>query len=352
MRNVDLSTSYLGLHLATPFIAGASPLDGSVDAVRRLEDGGCSAVVLHSLFEEQISQARSGRILEMDPLDQQFAPVLSYYPEPSQYAFGPHEYLEHLHRVKSAVRIPVIPSLNGTTPRSWLTFAKSMQQAGADAIELNMYEVVTETARGALSVEHELVQIVKDLKHELRVPVALKLSPFFTAFANVASQLEQAGADGLVLFNRFLQPDIDLRHLTVWPRLELSDASELLLRLRWLAILRGQVHCSLAATGGVETPNDGIKALLVGADAVQLVSTILRHGPTYFATMTDGLRRWMESMEFDSLADVRGRLSLARTEAPTAFERAQYIRTLSGWHSWLAYQAYVRSHKGDEPKAS
>ena len=352
MRTVDLSTTYLGLRLPSPFIAGASPLATSLDSVRRLEDGGCAAVVLHSLFEEQITQAQSGRILEMDPLDHQFAPVLSYYPEPHQYAFGPEEYLEHLRRLKEAVKIPVITSLNGTTRRAWLTFAKSMQEAGADAVELNMYEVVTEPGRSALAVEHELQQIVMDLKRELRVPVAIKLSPFFTAFANVAHEIERAGADGLVLFNRFLQPDIDLRHLAVWPRLELSDASELLLRLRWLAILRGQVRCSLAATGGVETPNDGIKALLAGADAVQLVSTILRHGPTYFTTMADGLRRWMESMEFESLADVCGRLSLAKTEAPSAFERAQYIRTLSGWSSWLAYQAYIRSHKDDEPKAS
>ena len=182
----------------------------------------------------------------------------------------------------------------------------------------------------------------------MTIPVAVKLSPYFTAFANVARELERAGAGGLVLFNRFLQPDIDVRHLAVWPRLELSTSDELLVRLRWLAILRGQVRCSLAATGGVATPNDGIKALLAGADVVQLVSAILRHGPSYFTSMRDELRRWMESLEFSGLDDIRGRLSMAGTEAPSAFERAQYIRTLSGWSSWLGYQAYLRAHANDE----
>jgi dihydroorotate dehydrogenase (fumarate) len=242
----------------------------------------------------------------------------------------------------------VIGSLNGTTAEAWLKFAKQIEQAGADALELNTYQVVVDPNDSSVSVEHRLRQIVQDITSALRIPIAVKLSPYFTAFANLARELERAGASGLVLFNRFFQPDIDTRHLTAWPRLELSTSAELLVRLRWLAILRGHLRCSLAVTGGVLTPNDGIKALLAGADAVQMVSAILRYGPSYFGAMRDELRRWMESLEFGRLEDVRGRVSLATTEAPWAFERAQYVRTLSGWSSWLGYQAYVRAHEDDE----
>jgi dihydroorotate dehydrogenase (fumarate) len=349
MPAVDLSTSYLGLQLPHPFITGASPLADNLDAARRLEDAGCAAIVMHSLFEEQISEADTGRIHHLDPHDPAFAKILSYYPKAESYAWGPDQYLEHLHRTKAAVKIPVIASLNGTTPEQWLKFAKLIEQAGADALEMNVYEVVGETDRSAATVEHGLRVIVQDLKQVLKIPFAVKLSPFFTALANVAADLERAGAHGLVLFNRFLQPDIDLRHLSVWPRLELSDSSELLLRLRWLAILRKRLRCSLAATGGVASPDDGIKAILAGADAVQLVSAILRHGPSYFASMREGLRRWMEAYEYTRLDEVRGRLSVANTEAPDAFERAQYLRTLSGWSSWLAYQTLLRAHPDDKP---
>jgi dihydroorotate dehydrogenase (fumarate) len=350
MPAIDLSTTYLGLSLANPFMTGASPLADHLDTVRRLEDAGCAAIVLHSLFEEQITQAESGRIHHMDPLDPKFATVLSYFPEPDLYALSPDEYLEHLRRIKQVVKIPVIASLNGTTAETWLRFAKLIEQAGADALELNMYEVVTDVEQTALGIEYGLRQIVQDLKQDLQIPIAVKLAPFFTAFGNVARELDRSGADGLVLFNRFLQPDIDIRHLAVWPRLELSDSAELLLRLRWIAILRGQVGCSLAVTGGVGTPNDGIKAILAGADVVQMVSAILRHGPLYFASMREELRRWMESLEFARLSDFRGRLSLAKTEAPSAFERAHYIRTLGGWSSWMGYQAYLRSHPDDASK--
>jgi dihydroorotate dehydrogenase (fumarate) len=350
MSSIDLSTTYLGLHLANPFMVGSSPLADHLDTARRLEDAGCAAIVLHSLFEEQISQSESGRIHHLDPLDRQFATILSYFPEPDAYAVGPDEYLEHLRRVKEAVRIPVIGSLNGVTAEAWLKFAKRIEQAGADALELNMYEVVTEPNETAPVIERGLRQIVEDLKHELKIPLAVKLSPYFTAFANVAHELERGGAAGLVLFNRFLQPDIDIQHLAVWPRLELSTSAELLVRLRWVAILRNQVRCSLAVTGGVATPNDGIKALLAGADVVQMVSAILRNGPSYFALMRDELRRWMESLGFARIDDFRGRVSMAGTEAPSAFERAQYIRTVSSWSSWLGYQAYMQAHPDDSSK--
>jgi dihydroorotate dehydrogenase (fumarate) len=352
MATVDLTTTYLGLPLTSPFMAGASPLGDHLDTVRRLEDAGCAAIVLHSLFEEQITQAETGRVHEMDPLDPRFRSIVSYFPKPTDYALTPEAYLEHLRRVKSAVRIPVVGSLNGTTPAAWLKMARLIEQAGADAIELNMYEVVADADESSQTVENSLRQVVQDLKHELTIPFAVKLSPFFTAFSHVARNFDRDGAAGLVLFNRFLQPDIDVQHLAVWPSLVLSDSTELLLRLRWLAILSGRVRCSLAVTGGVATPQDGIKAILAGAHAVQMVSAILRHGPTYFTVMREERRRWMESMEMARMDDVRGRLSLIRSEAAGAFERAQYIRTLSGWSSWLGYSAYVRAHEHDTPKPS
>jgi dihydroorotate dehydrogenase (fumarate) len=352
MESIDLTTTYLGLRLSSPFMTGASPLTDHLDTAKRLEDGGCAAIVLHSLFEEQITQTESGRIHHMDPVDPRFANVLSYFPEPEAYALGPDEYLAHLRRMKETVKIPVIGSLNGTTAEVWLEFATRIEQAGADALELNIYEVATDTDQSGPAIEDTLRQIVEGLHRKLRIPVAVKLAPYFTAFANVARTLERAGAQGLVLFNRFLQPDIDIRHLAVWPRLDLSTSAELLLRLRWLAILRGQLRCSLAATGGVATPNDGIKALLAGADVVQMVSAIMRNGPSYFASMREELRRWMESMQFARIEDVRGRLSLKGTDDPTAFERAQYMRTLSGWRGWLGYEAYVRGHETEEPPSS
>lgn len=352
MAGIDLSTTYLGLRLSNPFIAGASPLADHLDTARRLEDSGCAAIVLHSLFEEQISQAESGRIHHMDPLDRKFSGVVAYFPEPESYAVTPDQYLEHVRRTKAAVGIPVIGSLNGMTAELWLKFAKLIEQAGADAVELNMYEVVTDLDQSAPVVEDALKRIVDNLKNELRIPLAVKLSPFFTAFGNLARDLDRRHIDGLVLFNRFLQPDIDVQHLAVWPHLDLSDENELLLRLRWLAILRGRIKCSLAVTGGVATPNDGIKAILAGADAVQMVSAILRHGPSYFALMRAELRRWMESFEFADLQTVRGRLSLQNTESPEAFERAQYLRTISGWKSWLGYQAFVEAHADELVKPS
>ena len=328
---MDLSTTYLGLQLAHPFMIGASPLPDHLDTVRRLEDGGSAAIVFRSLFEEQITMAASGRIHHMDPLDKQFAALLSDFPPPDRYALAPDEYLEQLRRVKAAVNIPVVASLNGTTAESWLRFALSIEQAGADALELNMYEVVSDVDQSATAVETLIRDVVVDLKCRLKIPIAVKLTPFFTAFGNFAHQLDKAGADGLVLFNRFYQPDIDIRELTATPRLELSTSAELLLRLRWVAALHGRVRASLAVTGGIATPGDGVKALLAGAHVVQLVSAILLHGPSYFAAMREGLSRWMESKQFTSLAEVRGRVSLWRSADPSAFERANYIRTLQSW---------------------
>lgn len=329
--SVDLSTTYLGLRLTNPFMIGASPLVDHIDTVRRLEDAGCGAIVLHSLFEEQITASETGRIRHLDPLDPQFASVLAYFPRPETFPLGPEEYLDLIARAKCAVAVPVIASLNGTTPETWLRFAREIEQAGADALELNLYEVVTDPLYTSAAVERALRSIVEELKRELQIPIAVKLSPFFTAFGNLAHLLDRAGANGLVLFNRFYQPDIDIDTLAVVPRLDLSTSAELRLRVRWTAVLHGRVRASLAITGGVATPADGIKALLAGADAVQMVSAILRHGPHYFVVMREGLQHWMAAKGFSSLEEVRGRLSLARTKDPAAFERANYLRTLSSW---------------------
>ena len=229
------------------------------------------------------------------------------------------------------MKIPVIASLNGTTGESWLKFALSIEQAGADGLELNMYEVATDPDQTAMAIETQIRDVVVNLKRSVKIPVAVKLSPFFTAFGHFAHQLDQAHADGLVLFNRFYQPDIDVRELAAVPHLELSTSAELLLRLRWVAVLHSRVRASLAVTGGVATPTDGIKAILAGAHAVQMVSAILRHGPPYFMAMREGLARWMESKQFTSLDEVRGRVSLWKSTDPSAFERANYIRTLQSW---------------------
>jgi dihydroorotate dehydrogenase (fumarate) len=328
---MDTSTSYLGLRLEHPFVAAASPFGRHVDGVKRLEDAGCAAVVLHSIFEEQITQGSSGRVRHMSADDEQFTETLAHFPAARDYAMGPDEYAAHVSRVKQAVNIPVIASMNGSSAESWLRFAKVLEQAGADGLELNMYEVITDLDTPSIAVERQLTGILADLKLLLKIPVAVKVSPFFAAFANVARQLDEAGADGLVLFNRFYQPDIDIKTRSVISKAELSTSAELLLRLRWIAILHGRIRPSLALTGGVETPADGIKALLAGADVVQMMSALLRHGPAYVMTMRRGLEQWMEWNRMSRLDEVRGKLSLRTTGDPSAFERAHYIRALHAW---------------------
>ena len=328
---MQTGTSYLGIRLEHPFVAGASPLGYRLETVQRLEDAGCAAVVLHSLFEEQITFEQEDRIAGVTMFDREFAETFSQFPEPDEYPLRPDQYAEHIRRLKKAVGIPVIASLNGRTRASWLKFATMIEQAGADALELNMYQVVTDLSVSSVHIESELVSVLEELKRLVKIPVAVKLSPFFTALGNLARRLDEAGADGLVLFNRFYQPDIDTRTLSVFPQAELSTSAELLLRLRWVAILRGRVKPSLAVSGGVATPRDGIKALLAGADAVQLVSSLLRHGPSYVATMRHGLEDWLGLHEMSSLDEMKGIVSLQTRRDPAAFERAHYIRTLHSW---------------------
>jgi len=328
---MDTSTSYLGLKLPHPFIAGASPMGYSLDTIKRLEDAGCAAVVLHSLFEEQISLAAEGRVAHIDPLDPQMGDRVAAYPPPADYKYGPDGYASHIAKIKTAVRIPVIASLNGHSGESWLKFARVIEQAGADALEFNYYDVATSTAVGSAAVEERVVNTVANLTGAIAIPVAVKLSPYYTAFGHLATAIDRAGASGLVLFNRFYQANVDTRTVTLVPQAELSTSAELPLRLHWLALLRGRVRSSLAASGGVATPDDGIKALLAGADVVQLVSALLRHGPGHIAMMRQGLERWLEWHHLDSAQAMIGRASFETHPDPASIERAHYIRTLQSW---------------------
>jgi dihydroorotate dehydrogenase (fumarate) len=325
---MDLSTTYLGLRLAHPFIVGASPLTDTLDGARRVEDGGAAAIVLRSLFEEQISLAESGRIRQMNPSDEAFRALLEPFPSLDRYVLSPDGYLEHIRRVKAAVRVPVIASLNGITAQAWLRFAARIQEAGADALELNMYEVVANPGVASVAIEQRIRDAVGDLVRTLHIPVVVKMSPFYTSLAHFASQLDAAGVRGLILFNRFYQPDIDIETMAPVTSATLSTSAELLLRLRWAAVLRGRIRASIAVGGGVATRVDGIKAVLAGADAVQMVSAILRHGPAFFGVMREGLARWMESKELSSLTEVVGRASLQYSADPGSVERGAYIQIL------------------------
>ncbi len=327
---MDTRTSYLGMRFEHPFIAGASPFGHHLDSVKRLEDAGCAAVVLHSLFEEQISYAYSWRVADINVFEQDFADILQAFPKPEEYPQSPDAYAEHIYRVKRAVGIPIIGSLNGRTAESWLRFARVIEQAGADALELNMYEVATQLNASSMAIEERIVSIVRELKGLVKIPIAVKLSPFFTAFGHFASQLDSAGADGLVLFNRFYQPDFDIHSMKAVPRAELSTSAELLLRLRWIAILHGRIRPSLALSGGVATPEDGIKAVLAGADTIQVVSALLLHGPGYVAKLRQGLEDWLAAHNLDTLDEARGLMGLASRDT-ASFERGNYIRTLHTW---------------------
>jgi len=328
---MDLSTTYLGLSLPNPLIAGASPLCDELDTVRRLEDAGVAALVMHSVFEEQIGRERRRTIEDLDANVDAFAEATSFLPRPSVFRIAPDEYLEQLRRIRAAVAIPVIGSLNGITPTGWLEYARSIQEAGAAALELNTYYVASDPDEDAATVERRTLDIVRTVKRVVTIPVTVKLSPFFSAFAHFAAALEAAGADGLVLFNRFLQPDIDIDQLEVRPEHQLSQPGELLLRLRWLAILSGQRRFDLAASGGAYEPAHVVKAVMAGAHAVQMVSALLRHGADHVRVVRNGLARLGEELGYDSIAEMRGCMNLAKCPDPSAFERANYLRVLHSW---------------------
>jgi dihydroorotate dehydrogenase (fumarate) len=327
---MNLATTYLGFSLPHPLMPGASPLVDDLGMVRRLEDAGAAAIVMHSLFEEQIA-AEENAAVQVAAHGDSFGEALSYLPGSPAFALGPDRYLEQVRRVRDAVAVPVIASLNGVTPGGWLEYARLLEQAGAHALELNVYHVATDPAETAATVESRVLEVLRAVRAAVRLPLAVKLSPFYSAFAHLAHELDLLGADGLVLFNRFYQPDIDPDALEVVPALQLSDSSELRLRLRWLAILHGRVRPGLAASGGVHTGLDALKAVMAGADAVQLVSALLRHGPEHLAAVRADLTRWLEEHEYDSLAQARGSMSLLRCPDPVAFERANYLRVLQSW---------------------
>jgi len=328
---MDLSTKYLGLTLAHPLMTGASPLVDRLDLVKRLEDAGASAITMHSLFEEQIAMEQRATFKHIESVAESYAEALSYFPNPEDYNLGTDQYLEQIQRIKSIVEVPVIASLNGATGRGWVDYARLIEQAGADALELNVYFMATDPAESGVAIEERVLQILRSVKEAIHIPVAIKLSPFFSSLAHFARRLDEAGVDGLVLFNRFYQPDIDVEALEVAPRLQLSDSSELLLRVRWLAILAGQVRSSMAVTGGVHTGLDAIKALMAGASGVQIVSAILHHGPDRLKQIYEEMVRWMEDHEYESVNQMIGSMSLQKCPDPAAFERANYTRILQTW---------------------
>lgn len=323
---MNISTQYLGLTLRSPFVVGASPFCDNVELARKLQDTGAGAVVMRSLFEEQIEVPAPRAVIGPATSDES-----GEFPGAADYQLSPESYVRQVAALKKCLSVPVVASLNGYRPGTWTDFARRLERAGADAVELNFYRVVTEVSIAADQVETEMLETVGLVTQAVKIPVAVKLSPYHTSLAQLAVALELAGAAGVILFNRFYQPDINVQDLDVQTTLHLSDSSEALLRLRWLAILSPQLRGSLAATGGFHTTDDVIKALLTGAHAVQVVSVILRHGIPVLRTLAEGLTRWMAARGYQNLDDFRGMLNLRGAGDPSAFERANYIRTLQSW---------------------
>jgi dihydroorotate dehydrogenase (fumarate) len=328
---MDLTTTYLGLKLRTPLVPSASPLSEEIDNIKRMEDAGASAVVLYSLFEEQLRQDRAELAHHLEHGTFSYPEALTYFPEPEEFHLGPEEYLTHIAAAKKAVRLPVIASLNGSSTGGWTQYAKQIQQAGADALELNIYYIPTNANMPAAEVEQTYLDILKAVKLCVTIPVAVKLSPFFTNFAWMARKLDDAGANGLVLFNRFYQPDIDLESLDVKPNILLSTPMAMRLPLRWIAILRGRVRASLAATSGIHRATDVVKMLMAGADVTMLCSVLIRHGAKQIAVIERELVAWLEEHEYESVAQLKGSLSQKNCPEPGAFERAQYMRALCSY---------------------
>jgi dihydroorotate dehydrogenase (fumarate) len=327
---VDLSTTYLGLQLRTPLVASASPLSQEIDGIRRLEDSGASAVVLYSLFEEQLRQEGFELEHHLAEGTNSFAEAASFFPQPDEFRLGPEGYLNHIHRAKISTSVPIIASLNGTTVGGWTQYAKLIEQAGADALECNIYSIPTDPDLTSDAVEQQYLDILKAVKSAVTIPVAVKLSPFFSNMANMAKRIDAAGANGLVLFNRFYQPDINLDELEIQPNVLLSTPQALRLPLTWIGLLYGRIHASLAATSGVHCPEDVVKLLMVGADVTMLCSTLLRNGIGHLQHLEDGLLEWMEKHEYESVQQMKGSMSQIRCPNPSAFERAQYMKAVKG----------------------
>jgi dihydroorotate dehydrogenase (fumarate) len=327
---IDLSTTYLGLKLETPLVVSASPLSRDVDGIRRLEDAGASAVVLYSLFEEQLRQEEMDLDYHLHAGTESFAESLTFFPQASEFLTGPEGYLKHISKAKAAVKIPIIASLNGSTIGGWTKFAGEIERAGADAIECNLYSIPTDPDLAPADVEKNYLDIVRAVKATVTIPVAVKLSPFFSNLTNFARQLDTAAADALVLFNRFYQPDIDLEELEIRPNVLLSGPQSLRLPLTWIGILYGRVKADLAATGGVHHAEDIVKLLMVGANVTMVCSSLMRHGINHLRHLEHELRDWMDEHEYESVKQMRGSMSQQRCPDPSAFERAQYMRAVKG----------------------
>ena len=330
---MNLTTRYLGLELQHPVIASASPLSRDLDGVRLLEDYGAAAIVLFSIFEEQVLQENAARTHLLEAGGDSFGEALSYFPQLDSYQVGPDQYLDLIRRSRAATAIPIIGSLNATSPEGWSDYATRIEQAGANALELNIYYLPANLDETSADVEDRYLSALHSVKQAVKIPVAVKLGPYFSAFGNMARRLDEAGVDGLVLFNRFYQPDFDLEKLTVAPTLELSRANEIRLGLFWIALLHGRVRASLAATTGVNSGQEVAKYLLAGADAVMTASALLRQGPEHLRSLTDGLSEWLSKKGYASVAQARGAMSHRNVADPTAFERANYIRILENYKS-------------------
>ena len=326
---MDLTTYYLGLRLRTPLVVSASPLSEEIANIERMQDAGASAVVLYSLFAEQLRQDRLELNRRLEDGTQSFPEALTYFPESEHYQLGPEEYLAHIQKAKRAVQIPIIASLNASMDGDWTEYAKLIEQAGADALELNIYYIPTDVNLTGAEVEQTYFDILKEIKSKTSIPLAVKLSPFFSNFANMAKRLDDAGADGLVLFNRFYQPDIDLETLEVKPNILLSTPMAMRVPLRWIAILYDRVRADLAATSGIYRAADVLKMLMAGADVAMLCSALIRHGIPHITVIERDLITWMEEREYASVQQLRGSLSQKNTDNPSAFERAQYMRAIS-----------------------
>ncbi len=326
---MNLSTNYLGMTLRSPLVASASPLSETTDNIRRMEDAGVGAVVLFSLFEEQIRREREALFHHLTSGTDSFAEALTHFPEPTTYHAGTEQYLELIQRAKQHVKIPVIASLNGSSLGGWTKFARKMQEAGADALELNIYYIPTDVNLTGHQVEQTYVDILKTVKEAVTIPVAVKLSPYFSNTANMAKQLDEAGANALVLFNRFYQPDIDLETLEVKPNVILSTPQAMRLPLTWIALLYKRIHADLAATSGIHHGQDAVKMILAGANVTMMASALLKNGIDYIKVVEQELRQWMDENEYESVAQMRGSVSQTNAEDPTAFERVQYMRALT-----------------------
>jgi dihydroorotate dehydrogenase (fumarate) len=327
---MDLTTTYMGLKLRNPLVMSAcQPLSEEIDNIKRAEESGAGAVVLYSLFEEQLRADAAELHHHTTSTADSSAEALSYFPEPSQYHLGPDGYLKHIQKAKAAVKIPVIASLNGCSLGGWTDFAKKIEQAGADAVELNIYWIPADINLPGTEVEKAYIDILKAVKGAVKIPVSVKLSARFSSIANMAKKLDDAGANGLTLFNRFYQPDIDLETLEVKPKILLSTAHALRLPLRWIALLKGRVKANLAGTSGIHTAEDVLKMLMAGADVTMLCSALLKHGIPYLSTVEKEMVRWMEEHEYESVKQMQGSMSQIECADPTAFERAQYLRAVT-----------------------